>query len=215
MDPAIWVALIGSVATVSGTLGGQALGARTERTRAEHEDTRELARGQREDELEHRRVNVARIDELRGVLDDAAQALTRALHAFNEADYRRPREADDVRYDEYVASLHELWKWETRLAVRLGDESPTFKAYAEAALAIGRPQLFFSGLRSPGADASPFGMDSEAHKTIQESRREAFAAQKRFHMLAAATIGPEVEHPDSSDPEQLPPAGGSQPPGSV
>jgi hypothetical protein len=141
-----------------------------------------------------------RLDELRGVIDDAGAAVTAAIfgldRAIDEASAPTPVAEPPVitlarnrgALDAYTERLEGLWAHENRLAVRVRPEDLIYFHYGEAVTALQKPLWVLDGV------AAGRVFDQEGHREVLGHRRDAFHAQLRFHQAAATRLG--IRPPD-------------------
>jgi hypothetical protein len=137
----------------------------------------------------------ARLDELRGVIDDAGAELRAAIISFGEAitDLRGHaaavkavgRDAGNAMptVEQYVEHVKALWSYESRLAIRVGNADPLHAAIARAVEHLNDVILHFSEI----ALGEPY--DGERSRHIENARSEAVDAQGDFNDAAAQRVG--------------------------
>jgi hypothetical protein len=176
-------ALIGFVGSSAAGLGAQWFAERRERASAEREEVRE-----------HRRREEARLEELRGVLDDAALAMTQLVDAYSRAEHlarhhhAEPPEQDEPVFWEYHNALRAAWRQQTRLEVRLGGDHPVPKSYLGALKVQSDERRALMGLRYLPRHARE--LEAETAQGLIADRDAAFKLQDEFHREAARLIGP-------------------------
>jgi hypothetical protein len=135
-----------------------------------------------------------RIDEARGVVDDAGDALTDAIFALDEAvtalgntagtgtDWTPAAPAIDALEQRVKA----LWRW-NKLAVRVGDKSEVHAAHSDATYAAQRAMFVVSSVKGGAA----FGPTAQ-RIVSDEIRVEATRAQTRSTMPPRRSSGSSV-----------------------
>jgi hypothetical protein len=178
---AVDAAIVAAAIAVAGTLGAQYLA------------------GWREERRERRRSNDARIDDLRAVLDEAAQALMLACDAHRELERAITRDHGQGKigraFEDYEQALAHARRHGPRLAVRLGEYDPLHDVYDRAVSHVADSRSYFVALIGRTDDEA-----AETIKTVQSDRGAALVGQERFHMRAAALVGPRLDHPSDEQP---------------
>jgi hypothetical protein len=167
-------AVIAAAVAVIGTLGAQYLA------------------GRREERRERRRLDDARIDELRVVLDAAATDLHRALEGLlelvGELDGHTGLSLHPIyeRFDEAVRGVDRAT---TRISIRLGEYHPLSDAFWKADTALTDARRALAAIR----ERPDWRMEPGESGLITESLGDAVLAQARFFEEASRLIGPERE----------------------
>jgi hypothetical protein len=182
VDPAVAGALIGFGGTAAAALGTHFLSGRHERARQEH--AAEDARAARRE---------ARIEELRGVMDQAAVALTSLMDAYTRAEHclrhtsAEPADRHEEIYWDFVNALREAWRQHTRLNVRLGEEHEVSARYYDAVKPMMDQVAVVSGLRYSAPRERRVSGDEA--RVLIAATEAAFEAQQKFHDAASAAVG--------------------------
>lgn len=146
---------------------------------------RERERLASEERREAQRLNEARLGHLRGVLDDAAIALTAAVQAFNAAyqmnialrsteaailhaqRLRIDRGSDPLAaYEAFKSTFIDLRRLEARLAVQVGSGSPLVDAFGTARGALGGGLASFGRWPRAVAGDDDVGFDANDVETL-------------------------------------------------
>jgi hypothetical protein len=139
----------------------------------------------------------ARLDELRGVIDDAGTELRSAILAFGDTTtelralnfdsgpvLRSDHRPDPVQsLQQYQERVKALCSWESRLATRVGTSDPLHTAYARAVEHLNDVLLPFSEIVIGDQ------YDSERSRDIENARKAAVDAQGEFNDAAAQRVG--------------------------
>jgi hypothetical protein len=141
-----------------------------------------------------------RLDELRGVIDDAGAAVTAAIfeldRSIDEANAPTPVVEPPLitlarnrqALDAYTERLEGLWAHENRLAVRVRPEDLIYFHYGEAVTALQKPLWVLGGVAAGGV------FDKQGRREVAGHRRDALHAQLQFHQAAATRLG--IRPPD-------------------
>jgi hypothetical protein len=121
-----------------------------------------------------------RESELRAVADDAALKLTNAIYQLD-----RVLNEGNVNVGPLYEAFGQIWNYEDRLAIRLGNEAPEVTCYRTAVEQVSNAMRLLA--EREGKD-----IDAAGRQAFDNSRQSAFVNQRKFRELISKRLSPDV-----------------------